>query len=216
MPRQLIDISRPLDQRMPGWPGETPFHPEPNTSIENGDVANTSYLHGFAHTGTHADAPAHFIAGGATLESLSLEPWIGPCRVVRHEPDRDVTGADLDSWDLEGVKRLLVCSENVGRWESAPEFRTDYLAFDASAAAAVVARGIELVGVDYLSIETFEGGEYPVHHTLLGAGVAIVEGLRLEHVEPGDYELIALPLPIAGGDGCPVRAILRTEGDVDA
>ena len=216
MARQLIDISRPLDDRMPGWPGETAFHREPNTSVDAGDVATTSYLTGFAHTGTHVDAPSHFIAGGATLGEVPLEPWIGPCRVVRHEPDRDITAADLDGWDLERVKRLLVCSQNVSRWESAPEFREDYLAFDASAAAAVVERGIELVGVDYASIETFEGGEYPVHHTLLGAGVAIVEGLRLEHVEPGDYELIALPLPIAGGDGGPVRAILRTLGDDDA
>lgn len=209
---ELIDISRPLDARMPGWPGETPFHREPSTSVEAGDVATTSYLHGFAHTGTHVDAPSHFIAGGATLGEVPLEPWIGPCRVVRHEPDRDVTATDLDGWDLDGTKRLLICTQNVSRWESAPDFREDYLAVDASAAEAIVTRGIELVGVDYISIETLEGGDYPVHHTLLGAGVAIVEGLRLEHVEPGDYELIALPLSIAGGDGGPVRAILRELG----
>lgn len=210
---QLIDISRPLDERMPAWPGETALHWEPNTSIENGDVATTTNLFGFAHTGTHVDAPVHFVPGGATLGEVPLEQWIGPCRVVRHEPDRDVTATDLAGWDLDGVERLLISTENARRWTDAPAFREDYVAIDAGAAESIVARGIKLVGIDYLSIETFEGGDYPVHHTLLGAGVAIVEGLRLEHVEPGDYELIALPLLIAGGDGCPVRAVLRVGGD---
>lgn len=208
---KLIDISRPLDESMPGWPGETAFHREQQTAVEDGDLATTSTLTGFAHTGTHVDAPSHFIAGGQTLGEVPLDPWIGPCRVVRHEPDRDVTAADLERWGLDGVERILICSANVERWKDAPTFREDYLAIDASAASWIVERGIKLVGVDYLSIETFEGGDYPVHHTLLGAGVGILEGARLEHVEPGDYELIALPLPVAGGDGSPVRAILRTE-----
>jgi arylformamidase len=213
---RLIDISRPLDERMPGWPGETPFHREPHTDAADGDVATTSILSGFSHTGTHVDAPSHFIVGGATLGEVPLEPWIGPCRVVRHEEDRDVTAADLDAWELDGVERLLICTPNAARWDDAPAFREDYLALDASAARRCVELGLKLVGIDYLSIETFHGGDYPVHHTLLGAGVVILEGVRLEHVEPGDYELIALPLPIAGGDGTPVRAILRTEGTTDA
>lgn len=207
----LIDISRPLDARMPAWPGETALHREPRTSVAAGDVATTSYLSGFAHTGTHADAPSHFIRDGATLDQVELEPWIGPCRVVRHEPDRDVTASDLESMELEGAERVLIATANSTRWSDGPEFRTDYVAIDASAAAWLVERDFKLVGIDYLSVETFEGGEYPVHHTLLGAGMAILEGLRLDHVVPGDYELIALPLPIAEGDGSPVRAILRTE-----
>jgi arylformamidase len=210
---ELIDISRRLDARMPGWPGETAFHRQPYTSVEKGDVATMSILSGLSHTGTHVDAPSHFIAGGPTLDDVPLEAWIGPCRVVRHEEDRDVTAADLDAWDLDGVERLLICTPNAARWDDAPAFREDYVALDAAAARGVVERGIKLVGIDYLSIETFHGGDYPVHHTLLGAGVAILEGVRLEHVEPGDYELIALPLPIGEGDGTPVRAILRTRGD---
>jgi arylformamidase len=210
---QLFDISRPLDARMPGWPGETPFHREQKTSVAAGDAAIVSNLTGCAHTGTHVDAPAHFIDGGAGLAELPLEPWIGPCRVVRHEEDRDVTGADLDGWGLDGVERLLLSTPNAARWEDAPAFREDYLAIDAGAARWVVERGIKLIGIDYLSIETFEGGDFPVHRTLLGAGVAILEGVRLEHVEPGDYELIALPLPVSDGDGSPVRAILRTLDD---
>jgi arylformamidase len=207
----LIDISRPLDERMPAWPGQTAFHRELLTSTEAGDVATTSNLAGFCHTGTHVDAPSHFIKGGDTLGEVPLEPWIGPCRVVRHGEDRDITGADLDAWDLDGVERLLIGTPNAARWDDGPAFREDYVALDASAAQVVVDRGIKLIGIDYASVEIFEGGEYPVHHTLLGAGVAIVEGLRLEHVEPGNYELVALPLPIAGGDGSPVRAILRRE-----
>ncbi|HEU4599030.1 MAG TPA: cyclase family protein [Solirubrobacterales bacterium] len=210
---QLIDISRPLDARMPGWPGETPLHREQTSSVDAGDAATVSNLTGCAHTGTHVDAPAHFVAGGAGLGELPLEPWIGRCRVVRHEENRDVTAADLEGWDLDGVERLLLRTENASRWEDAPAFREDYLAIDAGAARWIVDHGIRLVGIDYLSIETFEGGEFPVHHTLLGAGVAILEGIRLDHVEPGDYELIALPLPVAGGDGSPVRAILRTLDD---
>jgi arylformamidase len=207
---ELIDISRRLDERMPGWPGQTAFHREPNTSVEEGDVATTSILIGYSHTGTHVDAPSHFIAGGATLDDVPLETWIGPCRVVRHEADRDVTAPDLEAWELSGVERLLISTSNAARWEHMPAFREDYIALDASAARWLVERGVKLVGIDYLSIETFHGGEYPVHHTLLGAGVVILEGVRLEHVTPGDYELIALPLPIGGGDGTPVRAILRS------
>ena len=209
----IIDISRPFDSRMPAWPGEVAFHREPSTDVASGDVATTSNLSGFCHTGTHVDAPAHFIADGLTLESVPLEPWIGICRVIRHDERRDVTGADLDGWDLGGVKRLLISTPNAELWDDGPRFREDYLALDASAARGIVERGIELVGIDYASVETFEGGDYPVHHILLGANVAIVEGLRLDHVEPGDYELIALPLAVAGGDGSPVRAILRTRDD---
>ncbi|HET7119893.1 MAG TPA: cyclase family protein [Solirubrobacterales bacterium] len=207
---KLIDISRPLDARMPGWPGETPFHREQTSSVGGGDAATVSNLVGCAHTGTHVDAPAHFIADGAGLGELPLEPWIGRCRVVRHGEDRDVTAADLDGWGLEGVERLLLRTENASRWDDAPEFREDYLAIDAGAARWIVDHGLKLIGIDYLSIETFEGGDFPVHRTLLGAEVAILEGIRLDHVEPGDYELIALPLPVADGDGSPVRAILRT------
>ncbi len=213
MPTQLIDISRRLDERMPGWPGETAFHREPHTRTEDGDVATTSILGGFSHTGTHVDAPSHFVRGGATLDDVPLDAWIGPCRVVRHAEDRDVTAADLDAWDLAGVERVLICTPNTARWDDAPAFREDYLALDASAARWCVEHGLKLVGIDYLSIETFHGGDYPVHHTLLGAGVVILEGVRLEHVEPGDYELIALPLPIGDGDGTPVRAVLRTTGE---
>jgi arylformamidase len=209
---RIIDISRRLDEQMPGWPGETAFHREPHTSTEAGDAATTSILCGFSHTGTHVDAPSHFVTGGATLDDVPLEAWIGPCRVVRHAENRDVTAADLDAWDLDGVERLLICTQNATRWSDAPAFREDYLALDASAARRCAERGLKLVGIDYLSIETFHGGDYPVHHTLLGAGVAILEGVRLDHVEPGDYELIALPLPIGDGDGTPVRAILRTQG----
>lgn len=207
----LIDISRPLDARMPGWPGETAFHREPSTSVDAGDVATTSNLTGFAHTGTHADAPSHFISGGDTLGEVPLDPWVGPCRVVRHEHSRDVTAADLERMGLDGAERVLIATPNEMLWQDAPEFRTDYLAIDASAASWLVERKFKLVGIDYLSIETFEGAAYPVHHTLLGGGVQVLEGIRLDHVEPGDYELIALPLPIAEGDGSPVRAILRVE-----
>lgn len=207
----LIDISRPLDERMPGWPGERAFRREPHTSAAAGDAATTSYLSGFAHTGTHVDAPSHFIVDGATLDQVPLEPWIGPCRVVRHEPDRDVGAVDLEGMGLEGAERVLIATSNEARWADGPEFRTDYLALDASGARWLVEREFKLVGIDYASIETFQGGDYPVHHTLLGAGVVILEGVRLDHVEPGDYELIALPLPIAEGDGSPVRAILKTE-----
>jgi arylformamidase len=206
----LIDISRPLDAKMPGWPGETAFHRQPQTSVEAGDLATTSYFSGFAHTGTHADAPIHFIAGGESFGELSLEPWIGPCRVVRHAHRRDVSAADLEGMGLEGAERVLIATANESLWADAPKFRSDYVALDASGASWLVERGFKLVGIDYLSIETFEGGEYPVHHTLLGGGVQILEGVRLDHVEPGEYELIALPLPIAGGDGSPVRAVLRS------
>jgi arylformamidase len=206
---QLIDISRPLDARMPSWPGETAFHREQTSSVADGDAATVSNLVGCAHTGTHVDAPAHFIADGPGLAELSLEPWIGPCRVVHHEDDRDVTAADLDSWELEGVERLLLRTPNVSRWVDAPKFREDYLAIDAGAARWLVDNGVKLIGIDYLSIETFEAGDHPVHRALLGAGIAILEGVRLEHVEPGDYELIALPLPVVEGDGSPVRAVLR-------
>jgi arylformamidase len=206
----LIDITRRLDERMPAWPGEPVLRRVENTSQERGDVANTSLLEGFTHTGTHIDSPFHFVSDGATLDGIDLDALVGPCRVCDHEPDRHVTAADLDAWSLDGVSRLLIRSTNRDRWRDAPHFRRDYVALESSAARWLAERHFLVVGVDYASVEPFDSPGHPVHRALLSAGVICLEGLDLDEVATGDYELIALPLRIADGDGSPVRAVLRS------
>lgn len=205
----LIDISRRLDERMITWPGHPRLERVELDSQRRGDPANTSLLEGFAHTGTHLDSPFHFVSDGSTLDGIDLDALVGRCRVCDHKPDRHVTAGDLDSWRLDGVRRLLIRTTNRVRWQDAPRFRNDYVALDASAARWLAERRFLVVGVDYASVEPFDSPGHPVHKALLGAGVVCLEGLDLDDIEPGGYELIALPLRIAGGDGSPVRAVLR-------
>jgi arylformamidase len=180
-------------------------------SMDEGDVCNASQMSCSVHTGTHVDAPLHFVSGGTDAEALSLDVLVGPCEVVEVNPrdGRRITAQDIESSSLGvGTERLLLKTSNSQQWEGNQAFFEDFIALSADGAATLVSRGVALVGIDYLSIQSFDDPAPEVHQILLEAGVVIVEGLDLRNVEPGRYQLVCLPLKLKGSDGAPARAIL--------
>ncbi len=199
---------------MPIYEGDPTVEVAAWSALANGNSANVSFLHFGAHTGTHVDAPAHFIEGARKIDALPLEVLIGPTRVVR-VPD-DVTEIDanfISAVSLGGVERVLFHTRNSNFWSEG--FRKDFTHLLPEAAEMLVEMEIKLVGTDYLSIEKFHSGHHRTHLALLSNDVVIVEGLNLSDVPAGDYELICLPLKIAdgAGDGAPARVVLRTLSD---
>jgi arylformamidase len=207
----IYDITVPIRAGMPIYEGDPDLEIQPWSSLAKGDSANVSFLHFGAHTGTHVDAPAHFVEGAGKLDALPLDVLIGPARVIRVPDDRNEIGpAFLAGCDLDNVERVLFHTRNSAFWGEG--FRNDYTHLLPEAAQMLADRGIKLVGTDYLSIEKFHSGHHRTHLTLLSKGIVIVEGLNLAEVPDGDYELICLPLRIAdgAGDGAPARVVLRT------
>jgi arylformamidase len=204
---KIHDISVPLSPALhvyPGDPGVEIFRP---MTLAGGDVANLSYLRLGSHTGTHVDAPEHFIEGATTVDNIALNLLIGRARVLEITAPV-ITASVLQEFDLGPDVRLLFKTRNSYLW-SEPEFVADFVHLTRDAASHLVENGIKLVGIDYLSVEKFGFDTPEVHRTLLSNGVVILEGIDLREVEPGDYELICLPLKIAGGDGAPARVVLR-------
>jgi len=202
---EIFDVSVPIRDGMVHYAGNPPVHVTRVSSLEDGDTANVSELDMGAHSGTHVDAPAHFLADGAGAEALPLNALIGPAEVI------DATSATLaldlvTLRDLElparGSERILFKTRNSQLW-SRDEFTRDFVRLDGEAAAYLVERGVKLLGIDYLSI-----GDAEAHRVLLGAGVVCVEGLDLRGIKPGSYELVCLPLKLVGSDGAPARAVL--------
>jgi arylformamidase len=206
-----LDISVPLHSGMVHWPGD----PEPNferiSDMEGGAEANVTFCRLSAHTGTHMDAPGHFLPGGSGIDSFPLEAGIGAARVIAMAPECRVIGRrELEGKGIEKGERLLFKTRNSSRrWDDA-EFQRDYVALNASGAEFLVQAGITLVGVDYLSVGVFEGDGPQTHRVLLGGGIWIVEGLNLSEVSEGKYDLVCLPLRIAGSDGSPARVAIRS------
>ena len=210
---KIFDISVPVSAEMPVWTGDPRIVLERYRSISAGSSCNNSKLACSVHTGTHVDAPAHFIENGKTVESLSLNTLIGPV-VVADLTDTDMITPDM----LEALSlgpqtiRLLLKTRNSALWaDPHHEFHEDFVALSPQAAQWFIHRGIKLVGIDYLSIQMFKDAEPLTHHTLLGAGVIVVEGLNLQDVPPGHYQLICLPIKLTGSDGAPTRAVLVKE-----
>ena len=207
----IYDITVPIRAGMPIYEGDPTLSIEPWSAMAKGDSANVSFLHLGAHTGTHVDAPAHFIEGASKIDSLSLDLLIGRARVIRVPDDRlEIDPEFLNGCDLTNITRVLFHTRNSSFWNEG--FRKDFTHVLPEGAELLVARGIQLVGNDYLSVEKFHSGHHRTHLTLLQNGVVIVEGLNLSNVPVGDYELICLPMKIAdgAGDGAPARVVLRT------
>jgi arylformamidase len=209
----IYDVTVPLRNELPTWPGDPKIQIATSRSLENGDDANVSMLTFSAHAGTHVDAPAHFIEGAAKLESLPLEVLIGEAEVIE-VPDevRVIDEAFVDSHCAPGTQRILFKTRNSAFWsEPEPRFHTDFTYVDLAAATRLVQRGLTLIGIDYLSIEKYDSATPEVHHELLSHGVVILEGLDLSAVPAGKYELICLPLRLRSekGDGAPARVVLR-------
>jgi len=206
----IYDISLEITPTMPVWPGDPPVELSLAESIDRGDHVNLTRLGMSAHNGTHVDAPHHFLNDGRTVETLALDVLTGPCYVTQLPDDVDEISAEV----LErvpvgaGTTRLLFGTSNSRFWSSGTKaFQRDFVALTEDGARWLVAHGIRLVGVDYLSVAPF-GDSGPTHNVLLKAGVVIVEGLDLSRVPRGFYELYCLPLKLVGADGAPARAIL--------
>jgi arylformamidase len=201
---EILDVSIPIRTRMPIYPANPGVALRRIDAIADGAVANVSAVDLGAHTGTHVDAPNHFLDGAGGVDTVALAPLIGPAVVV------DATAVDktLDAAAVAaagvpaGAERVLFKTRNSQLWEQ-DEFSEDFVSFDASGARALLDAGVSLVGIDYLSV-----GDPGAHRALLGADVAVVEGLDLRAVEPGPYQLVCLPLKLVGSDGGPARAVL--------
>jgi arylformamidase len=209
---KIYDVTVPVSERVPIYEGDPAVSFETASTIAGGASANVSKMCMGVHTGTHVDAPNHFIDGTRRVDELEVDKLIGPCRVVEIPSDADAIGPEhLDG--LDGVERVIFKTKNSEFWnESEKGFRTDFAHLLPKAAEVLVRNGIKLVGIDYLSIEKFGSTDFATHITLLEKEVVILEGVDLREVPAGDYELICLPLKFIGGtgDGAPARTILRS------
>jgi arylformamidase len=210
----VIDISAETTRNFVTWDGvEKGYEPELISEIAKGEVCNVSVMHQGAHTGTHMDAPFHFIENGKTIEQLDLDVLIGPASVSELYGRAVITAPDLKSLDLpSGTSRLILKTDNTtNRLIFDPKFHKDYVAVAPDAAQWIVDNGIKLIGIDYLSIGPYGSDNIETHRILLSNEVVVIETLNLSHVQAGNYTLIAAPPKLSGLEGAPVRALLIQE-----
>jgi arylformamidase len=210
-----IDATATLDPATtPVYEGDAPMKFEFLKDMRKGDGFTLSVYSMGAHSGTHIDAPMHFVAGGASIDRVPLEPLIGPARVI-DVPDgvQAIDAAELNRHHWRGAPRVLFRTRSSVRgWMRSPIFHRDFAYIAPDAAQLLADAGVQLVGIDYISAEQFGASAPLSHRILLGRGIPIVEGLLLEGVRAGEYDLIVLPLKVAGHEGAPARAVLRMRG----
>lgn len=208
MTARLIDISVSLERQLPTWPGSRGHRTFRTMSIESGDVANVTQLEMDVHAGTHVESSLHFLPDGEPLAAVPLEDLVGPAQVVEVAGDA-VTASALDNAGIApDTSRLLLKTTNSALWHADnPVFDPHYVALTTDAAQWLVAHGIDVVGIDYLSIQRFEDPP-ETHGILMRAGIAIIEGLDLRDAQPGTYELVCLPLRLSRAEAAPARVIL--------
>ena len=206
--RRIYDVSLSVKTGGLVYPGNPEILIEPQQAISRGAGANVSRVSFGSHTGTHVDAAKHFFDDGQTVDEIPLDKLVGPARLVAVDDELKSVGApDLKQFDLLGQKRVLIRTRN-SSFNHETTFHQDYTFLAPDGAEYLVSLGVELVGVDYLSIEQFHSGHHRTHRTLLEKSVVIVEGLSLRDVPPGDYEFVCLPIKLEGLDGAPARALL--------
>jgi arylformamidase len=205
---EMYDVSLKLAPETVRWVTSPPFELHDRRRMSRGDPGNSSAVNMSVHSGTHVDAPFHYVPNGRTIEQLPLEIFMGPALVVAVDTlDRYITAEHVRDIDLGGVTRVLFKTRNSELLKRA-DYDPDFVAPSAEAAALLAERGATLVGLDYLSIAHADE-QVPVHRALLDRGVIPLEGIDLSDIEPGRYELICFPLRLAGSDGAPCRAVLR-------
>ncbi len=207
---EYIDISLPLDERLPVWPDSPGFRVSSRLAVQRGDIANVSELTLDVHTGTHIDAPRHVLVGGAPIDDVPLTALIGDAQIVDVGDVDAVTEEVLERQPLQAsTTRLLIKTRNSRdpRFHESP-FREDFVALTAGGAQWLVDHDVALVGVDYLSVQRFHDPQ-TTHEILLSAGVVVLEGLNLRATAPGHAELICLPLRVTGIEAAPARAVVR-------
>jgi arylformamidase len=202
-----IDITITLEDGMVYWPDDIPAHFSKSASIEK-DKVNVTTMHLSAHTGTHVDAPLHFLADGGDVSNLSLNSLIGRATIIEIKNDKAITLEEIKNYPIvKGDRILFKTRHSSDDWSMQP-FQRDYVYVSEEAATYLAEIGIACVGIDYLSIAEFNNGEV-VHRIFLESNIVIIEGLKLTGVDPGIYEMVCLPLKIKGADGSPVRVIIR-------
>ncbi|WP_066306682.1 arylformamidase [Bacillus sp. FJAT-29814] len=204
--KKWIDISQRLDNQVPVWPGDTPFSYKVSWSKEESGSVNVGEVTMSVHTGTHIDAPFHFDNDGERVIDLDIELYIGPARVIYVPNVSSIGVKELAGVDLDGVTRLLIKTE---AWKDRGGFPDSIPPIEPELAEFLAGYGVRLLGLDLPSVDALDSKELLAHHELSRFGIHILEGLVLDGIEPGDYELAALPLPLAEADGSPVRAVIR-------
>jgi arylformamidase len=204
----LYDATLPIREGMVTFPGDPPFQMQPFFQRRNGDPFDLALLSMGTHLGTHVDPPAHYFDGGSTVDQLPLEAMMGPGVVLDMRGRPWIDRQALESSSLGDHTRVLLKTDN-GPWLLEPPFREDYVHLTEDGAKYLVERGVQLVGIDYLSIEQYKNPGAPVHRTLLKASIVVLECVHLLDIPEGDCEIICLPLRIQGGDGAPARVCVR-------
>ncbi len=203
---KIWDITIPLQPSLANWPGDAPYQYEVTCRIADGDSVNLGAVSMSAHTGTHADAPYHFLDSGSSVDRIPPDAYIGPAVVVDVSGKDPIPAAALDDVDLAATPRVLL---RTAAWSDHSRFPSSIPTVSADFIGRLADAGAVLLGVDVPSVDALDSKELPNHHALAAAGIHILESLDLSRVAPGRYELIALPLRLVGADGSPVRAILR-------
>jgi arylformamidase len=204
---KIHDISLTLSAETVRWVSAQPFELIERKRMARGDTNNSSSIHASVHAGTHVDAPFHFVPDGVTIESLPLDLFMGRARVCQIDARERITAADVERLDLGGEKRVLFKTRNSDLLHK-PAYDPGFVPFSVDGASALVDLGVQLVGLDYLSVAP-ANAQVPVHRAFLDHGLILLEGIDLSQVLPGHYELFCLPIKIAGSDGAPCRAVLR-------
>jgi arylformamidase len=207
---KIHDVTLSISPKIPVWPGDPAVVLEQVSSMDAGAHDNVSRLACGVHTGTHVDAPHHFMNDHRTVEALSLEILVGPAYVVQIPEDVKIIDAEvLEKAKIPaGTERLLLKTSNSKLWEQSDmEFFTGFVGVSADGADWLVKHAVKLIGIDYLSVAPYHQS-IPTHRTLLGAGMIVVEGINLSGISPGEYQLFCLPLKLVGSDGAPARTIL--------
>lgn len=207
---KLHDISLPISNNLPVWPGDASISLMPIMSLSKGDNCNLTKIEMGTHTGTHVDAPYHFLKDGATVDAIPIETFFGTCVVVDLDSQVLIEKKDFRKYNLNGHSRILIKTRNSEMWaNNISSFDTNFVALGIDAAEYLVEMNIILVGIDYLSIESFRSEGSPVHKLLLSNNISILEGLNLSGVKAGVYELMCMPLKLQGCEGAPARVMLR-------
>jgi arylformamidase len=194
---------------MVNWPGDAPFHRLETLKIANGDPCNLSQFCSSAHIGTHMDAPRHFLVDGHGMESMPIDAVIGPARVIAIQDPDLIRVKEIEPHRLREGDRVLFKTRNSDRLWKTNDFQEQFVHIPQDTAAYLASLKVRTIGVDYLSVGGYETDSAETHQALLSAGIWLIEGLNLQHVEQGEYELVCLPLKLVGSDGAPARAVLR-------
>jgi arylformamidase len=209
MAKKWIDISVIIKPGMAHWPDNPEIRVDRMLDMEKGDVCNVSVLSMGSHTGTHMDAPLHFIRGARSLDKMPLDATIGPARVIEIKDKESIKVGELENQRIKPGERILFKTINSKKSWKTDNFDEDFVYISREAAAFLAKAKVMTVGIDYLSVGGFRKDGIETHHALLGAGIWIIEGLNLSKIKPGRYELNCLPLKVLNSDGAPARALLR-------